>query len=138
MDFNKPSDTGLYTSDLDNLIGYFAAKHTDIPIDLKFINESDEHIKYFWIDHNGKQIITGVLKPGFSKTKKTFAKHPWLLEREDKIKICVFDPPKAFIPNSNVNLTIKSDFSVTVSMLDKEATKIISQEESYLDNQNKN
>jgi von Hippel-Lindau disease tumor supressor len=58
---------------------------------INFVNKSQEQIKVYWLDRQGKRVLYLTLNPGQNGKVKTYLTHPWLVtDSQDNAKDIFF------------------------------------------------
>ena len=69
-----------------------ASQANDIETSISFHNRSQQTIKVYWLNLEGKRELRHVLKSGEQQTQKTFLTHPWLLTDEQDNALALYYP----------------------------------------------
>lgn len=65
---------------------------SEVETSIEFVNNSQQTIKVFWLNLEGKRELLHVLLPGDRETQKTFLNHPWLLTDQKDNALGIYYP----------------------------------------------
>lgn len=107
-------NTGLYTSDVDNLSKRLKSDDDSVSCTVGFYNKSSQAITIFWIDYEGSMQDYGKVEPGSNWNQDSCVTWPWLVKQGNR-SLCIYVPQKGLKDNANVSLTVNEGGSCVVS-----------------------
>ena len=107
---------------------YIGEKVYEIPVKLRsriystsiyirFHNDSNEKLSYYWIDYEGKEKIYSVLQPHSSYQQQTYTTHPWKIYNSTNTiskLIAVYIPPEDLKAGEIVQIFTYNNLDTTI------------------------
>lgn len=89
----RHNKTSLSCHDERNLRSVQGNVHTS----MKFINHSNQEVRSYWLDYNGRRVFYKAIPPNGNYTQPTFQTHPWVItdQRDNCINIYISNQPSA-------------------------------------------
>lgn len=54
---------------------------------MKFVNNTNQEVRSYWLDYNGRRVFYKAIPPNSSYTQPTYKTHPWLIT--DQVDKCL-------------------------------------------------
>ena len=107
------NEQGLYTTNLNHYVDNMKSIESYNPIEIKFVNRSQEEVVLGYLDERGEQFTKSVVRPGEGKSYNTYATHVWTVSRKSG-RIAVYKASKLIEPMSKVKITVLWNFEIIV------------------------